>query len=467
MAQNIESSRKKLLFSNKDLTLLIWPLLVEQLLQITLGMADIIMVSSLGEASVSGVSLVDQINILLVQVFAALGTGGAVVCSQYIGRGDREMASKTAKQLLYTITSFALLILFAGIIAYKPLLRIIFGNVEADVMKSSQKYFLITLFALPSIALYNGCASLFRAEGNSKISMLTALLVNILNIGGNAVMIYGMKSGVEGVAIPTLISRTIAAIILFVLLYRPSSSATISIKNIFNIEIDWHIIARILKIGIPNGMENSTFQIGKILVLSLIATYGTSAIAANAATNTLASFQVLPGTALGLAVLTVIGQCMGAGEVEQACLYTKKLMFITYIFMWALNIPLLFLYPIILKLYNMTPLTQDLARLMVMTHGISAMVIWPISFVLPNVLRAAGDASFTMVISMISMWTVRVGMSYLFKYTGILGLVDALSLPYVYGSWGIWIAMIIDWIVRSVLFLYRYLSGVWKKKHII
>ena len=176
----------KKLFSNHDLWLLIWPLLVEQLLQITLGMADIVMVASLGEASVSGVSLVDSINVLLTQIFAALATGGAVVCSQYIGSGKYDMADKTAKQLLYTITAVSVFIMIAGFAFYKPLLRIIFGNIEEDVMSASRKYFLITLFALPGIAIYNAAAALFRAQGNSKVSMLIALLVNVLNIGGNA-----------------------------------------------------------------------------------------------------------------------------------------------------------------------------------------------------------------------------------------------------------------------------------------
>ena len=280
--------KSQLIFSNRSLWLLIWPLLVEQLLQITLGMADVAMVSSIGEAAVGGVSLVDQINILLTQVFAALATGGAVVCSQYIGAKRKDMANESARQLLYTVTLFSLALLFIGLVFYRQILSLVFGKIEADVMQNSRLYFLITLFALPGIALYSAAAALFRAQGNSRVSMAIALLVNVLNIGGNAIMIYGLKCGVEGVAVPTLLSRTAAAFVLLAKLYRakPSqenaSSAVLSIRGISRLHIEWSIVAKILKIGIPNGIENSAFQIGKILVLSLIATFGTGAISANA-----------------------------------------------------------------------------------------------------------------------------------------------------------------------------------------
>ena len=463
-------NKKDLIFSNRALWTLVWPLLIEQLLQITLGMADIIMVSSLGEASVSGVSLVDQLNILLTQIFAALATGGAVVCSQYIGSESNDMAEKTAKQLIYSISALALFILVSGVAFHRPILRLIFGQVEDSVMAASQKYFLITLLALPGIALYNAAAALFRAEGNSRISMLIALLVNILNIGGNAIMIYGLGCGVEGVAIPTLVSRTAAAIVLFVALYREKTgerNATISIKGISKVHFDWHLIGKILKIGVPNGLESSTFQIGKILVLSLITSYGTTAIAANAAANTLASFEVLPGAAIGLAMLTVVGQCTGAGRTDQASYYTKKLTGLAYAGFWVLNIPLLLSTWKILSLYGMSEETSKLAWLMTVWHGACGMLIWPLSFTLPNALRAAGDAAITMVISMISMWTVRVGLSYVLTFNHFFGLVERFGLPASFGAFSVWFAMIIDWIVRSVCFVGRFASGAWKTKKVI
>ena len=460
----------KKLFSSRGLFQLIWPLIVEQLLSILLGMADIVMVSSLGEASVSGVSLVDSINVLLVEVFAALGTGGAVVAAQYIGHNEYTMASKTAKQLLYTIVSVAVVIMVFCLLFYKQALSFIFGRIDADVMRAAKTYFLITILALPSIAVYNGCAALFRAQGNSRVSMLTSLLINILNIGGNAVLLYGMHWGVEGAAVPTLISRTIAALVLLVLLYRGrdyNGHAAISIKGISHIFFDGKLVKRILAIGVPNGLENGMFQIGKILVLSLIATYGTTAIAANAAANTLASFEVLPGASLGLAMLTVVGQCIGAGETEQAVYYTKRLMLVAYVSMILLNIPFLAGSYWILGFYHLSPETTKLAWYMTLTHGLCGMLIWPLSFTLPNVLRAANDAAFTMIISMISMWTVRVGMSYVFKWTGILGIENALGWPVSFGALGVWFAMILDWIVRSSCFIHRFRRGKWKSRKLI
>lgn len=435
---------------------------MEQLLQISLGIADIVMVSHLGEEAVSGVSLVDQINVLLTQVFAALATGGAVVCSQYIGRGSKAMANKTARQLIYTISGIALALMLAGLPLRRPLLRLIFGQVAPGVMAASQRYFLITLFALPGIALYNASAALFRSQGNSAISMDIALLVNVINIGGNALLIYGLGWGVEGVAVPTLLSRTAAAIVLLAALYRSKS-----IRGISNVQLDWHLIGKILKIGIPNGLENSTFQIGKILVLSLIATFGTQAIAANAAANTMSSFEVLPGNACSLAMLTVVGQCCGAGDLKQASYYVKKLMLFAYAGFWLWNLPLLMLIGRIVAFYGMSEETTRLATYMALLHGSVGLFFWPSSFTLPNALRAAGDVAYTMLVSMISMWTVRIGMSYVFKFTGIFGLPEAMGWPLSFGAMGVWFAMMLDWTARSIAFIVRFAQGYWRTKRVI
>ncbi|MBO4320581.1 MAG: MATE family efflux transporter [Treponema sp.] len=468
MKQRVKIESKDLMFSNRDLWTLIWPLLIEQSLQITLGIADIIMVSSLGESAVGGVSLVDQFNILLVNIFSALATGGAVVCSQYIGRSNMRMAEKTARQLIYAVTAVALIIMGICLLVRKPLLSLIFGSIEKDVMDASQKYFLITLLALPGIALYNAAAALFRAQGNSRISMIVAALVNVLNIGGNAWLIYGLHCGVEGVAIPTLISRLIAAIILLVLLYRQKSEGkAVSIRGIFHFEWDWHLVGRILKIGIPNCLENSMFQFGKILVLSLVATFGTAAIAANAAANTIAGFEVIPGAAVGMAMLTVIGQCMGAGKTEQASYYTKKMLFIAIASMWVLNIPLLLSARWLLVFYNMSPLTTDMAWWMMFLHGFFGMLIWSFSFSLPNALRASGDATFTMIVSILSMWIFRVGMSYLSARTRLFGIIDLMHWDECYGAVGTWLSMNVDWAVRSAFFIGRFISGKWKNATVI
>lgn len=452
------------IFSNRDLWRLIWPLLVEQLLQITVGMADIIMVASLGEEAVSGVSLVDQINVLLTQLFAALAAGGAVVCSQMIGSRNKVKASDSARQLLYVGAIASVAILVVGLIFHQPILSGIFGAVTPGVMANSQKYFLITLFALPGIAIYNSAAALFRAQGNSSVSMQTAVIANLINVGGNALLLFGFGCGVEGVAIPTVVSRTVGAIILMARLHKRGTleDAWVNIKGLWHVHLDGGLIKKILAVGIPSGVENSMFQVGKLIVLSLIASYGTAAVAANAVTATLASFQVFPGASVGLAMLTVVGQCVGAGRKDEADRYVKRLMAVAYAGLWIINIPMVIFATDVIGLYGLSGEVSDLAWLMTMTHGVCAMLLWPLSFTLPNALRASGHAMFTMCVSMITMWTVRVGLSYVFDATGIFGLMGAMGWPVSYGAEGTWMAMITDWVVRLSLFIWCYRR--WMKK---
>jgi len=441
----------------------------------SLGLVDIFMVSSLGEAAVSGVSLVDQINILLTALFGALATGGAVVCSQYIGRRDCRNSQETAKQLLLVVTVVSLFILVLGLFVYKPLLRLLFGNIEVDVMEASERYFLISLYAIPGIALYNAAAALFRANGNSRISMYIAILVNVLNIGGNAIMIYGMHYYVEGVAWPTCISRTVAALVLVLLLYYEKggkgvdkeTSRYISIKGLAKTRPNKELISKILKIGVPNMLENSSFQFGKVIVLNVVTLFGTGAIAANAAGNSLAGVEVIPGSALGICMLTVIGQCLGAGRKDQAVYYTKKLMLWAYVGFAALNIPFLLSSRWILGLLGLSEDTINAAWAIVMIHGVLGIIFWCASFCLPNALRAAGDAKYTMIVSMASMWTIRVGLSFVFQKTRLCGLMDYFNLPESYGAMCVWFAMISDWLVRITFILIRIASGKWLNKKVI
>lgn len=469
------SAPSDLLFSNRQLWQIIWPLVVEQILQISLGIADVFMVSSLGEEAVGGVSLVDQINVLLTAVFSALATGGSVVCSQYIGRKDSSKSQETSRQLLFVVTLVALFVMILGLFIYKPLLRLLFGNIEPGVMDASQRYFLISLYAIPGIAVYNAAAALFRANGNSRISMNIAFLINALNIGGNALLIFGFHFYVEGVAWPTFISRTLAALILVLLLYyekgykkeEKEKSIFISIKGISKTRPEPVLIGKILKIGIPNMLENSSFQFGKIIVLNLVTFFGTGAIAANAAGNTLSGVEVIPGSALGICMLTVIGQCLGAEKKDQAIYYTKKLMIWAYVGFAALNIPFLLSSHWILSFLGLEADTINAAWAIVLTHGIMGMLFWCASFCLPNALRAAGDANYPMVVSMASMWIVRVGFSFVFQRTRLCGLMDYFNLPDCYGALCVWFAMICDWLVRIAFFLARLAGGKWINKKVI
>lgn len=437
------------MFSNKDLKKLILPLLIEQILAVLVGMLDIMMVSGVGESAVSGVSLVDTIGILLINIFSALATGGAVVSAQYLGREDHENANIAANQLVLSTTFISLIIMFIALIWRVPILNLIFGHVEKSIMDSALIYFFITALSYPFLAIYNSCAALYRSMGNSKLSMQISFLMNAINVVGNALCIYGLHMGTEGVAIPTLISRAAAAIIMLLLIRNPQNLIHIDPK----LRLGFHpkMIQKILNIGVPNGLENSMFQVGKILVASLIATYGSTSIAANAVSNTVATFQIIPGVTIGLAVITVVGQCIGAKNYEESKQYTKKLLFLSHAGIIVLNAVIILLLPIILNLYNLSDETYQMARQIIILHGIVAMIIWPESFTLPNSLRASNDVKFTMLTSILSMWLCRIGMSY------ILGTYFHL------GVLGVWMAMMVDWLVRAIIFLFRYKNERWKK----
>ncbi|WP_207667815.1 MATE family efflux transporter [Mobilisporobacter senegalensis] len=436
------------MFTRKDLQKLIFPLIIEQVLAITVGMADIIMVAKAGEAAASGVSLVDTINILLINIFAALATGGAVVSAQFLGHDDKKSACKSANQILITVFTIAVTIMLIALIGNKEILSLAFGNVETDVMNNARLYFLISAFSYPFLGLYNACAALFRSMGNSKVSMYISFGMNGINIIGNAIFLYGFHAGVEGVAIPTLISRITGAIIMLLLIRN--TKYNIHIGREFSFKPDFTLIKKILRIGVPNGLENSMFQIGKVIVQSLIASFGTTAIAGNAIANTVASFEIIPGSAIGLALITVVGQCVGAGELEQAKYYTIKLMKITFIIMGILNVIIALLCGPIVNFYHFSKETTEIAYNLIMYHSVVCIFIWPLSFTLPNALRAASDVKFTMMVSIISMWVWRIIFSYVLgKYYGL-------------GVLGIWIAMTLDWLFRGSCFVIRFLKGKWR-----
>lgn len=448
-----KQDRSHYLFSNRELANLIGPLVIEQLLAVFVGMADSIMVANVGEAAVSGVSLVDNIMILIINIFAALATGGAVVAGQYIGRKDEKSACKAATQLVWFVSLSAVAIMILVYFGKDIILNQVFGHITAEVKGHADIYLLIVTASIPFIALYNGGAAIFRAMGNSQVSMRVSLLMNAINVTGNAILVFGLRIGTAGVAIPTLISRMVAAIVITVLLCN--QTRILHIERTLKFRFDGRMIRKILAIGVPNGLENSMFQLGKILVLSLVSTFGTYAIAANAVSNAIALFQILPGMAISLAITTVISQCVGANDYEQIHYYLKKLLAIIYVAMVG-TVALIFLaLPLILKAYNLSDQTAATATNIIHFHGISAMIIWPLSFALPAAYRAAGDAKACMYTSIVSMWIFRIGFSYLVgKYMGL-------------GVFGVWVAMVIDWVVRAICFVIRYFNGKWKHGAIV
>ena len=446
MRQTVTENR---LFSKKDLRKLIIPLILEQTLAITVGMADTMMISSAGEAAVSGVSLVDMFNNLIISVLAALATGGAVVTSQCIGAGRREEACRSARQLVFTEAAITIGISVLVLLFHRQILGLFFGQIEADVMQNAIIYLIISVFSFPLLAVYDSCAALYRSMGNAQITLKISLLMNVINVVGNAIGVYVLKLGVAGVAIPSLVSRGVAGVVLFTLLHNPDNLVFLTREKF---KVDATIVKRILFIGIPSGIENGIFQLGRVLVVSIIAAFGTSQIAANGVANSLDSMGCIVGQAMSLAMITVIGRCVGAGEEGQVRYYTKKLLGAPYFYTAVINSIILLLLPWILQIYGLGEETTRLSYILVMIHDGMAIFLWPASFVLPNMLRACNDVKYTMVVSIFSMITFRIGFSYVFG---------------VHMGWmavGVWAAMVIDWVFRVLCFVGRYLAGTWRKK---
>lgn len=447
------NKEETVIFDRKMLVKLIVPMVIEQLLSVTVGMADMIMVSGAGEEAVSGISLVNSINVLLIMVFAAMASGGSVVVSQLLGSGDREKACKGANQQMMICILIAVVVTAAALVFNRNILVLIYGSVDALVMENAVKYFYITALSFPFLAVYNVGSALFRVMGNSHISMFMSVIMNVINIAGNAVFVFGFHMGVEGVACPTLISRFVAALVLLVLIRNEKLPVHVDKRLRFG--WDGEMLKKIMRIGVPQSLENSMFQVGKLLTQSLISGFGTAAIAANACASTVEVLADIPGTAMSLALVTIVGRCVGAGEYGQARNYTGKLIKITYIFMIVLNMILLLLAQNIAGWYNLTELGTHYAVQLIVYHSICCMLIWPLAFTLASALRSAGDAKFTMTSSVISMWIFRIVLAYV--------IAEGMNM----GVLGVWIAMTIDWAVRAVLNVTRFLGGRWETKSLV
>ena len=435
-------------FSKEDLRRLIVPLVIEQLLAITVGLFDSVMVSQVGEAAISAVSLVDTVNVLLVNAFSALATGGAVIAGQYLGRRETAKAGHSGAQLLLFMGEVSLLVMALFYLGKGFVLNVVFGQVEPDVAAYANTYYMIVEASTPFLAIYSAGAALFRVMGNSKISMWVSLGMNIINVVGNAILIFGVRMGVEGVAIPTLVSRAVAAAVMVVLLRR-MPGLPLRVER-FTLRHDRYVVRNILRFGVPNGLESSMFQLGKILLLSTVSVLGTASVAANAIGNTVCTFQCVAGNALGLAMVTVVSRCVGAGSYEKARQYTWKLLKSTYLYMGGSIVVIALALPLIMKLYNVSDQAAEYARQIILMHGGAALILWPASFTLPQALRAAGDTRFTMVISTVSMWTLRVGFGVLLgRFWG-------------FGVLGIWMAMFADWALRVAFFVPRFRGHKWE-----
>ncbi len=431
-------------FSDKSIRKLIIPIVIEQTLAITMGIADTVMVSSCGEPVVSGISLVDQINVLLVSLFSALAAGGSIVVAQFMGHGDDKLVKKASAQLFLAVVFISTVFMCIAVIFDNSILNLLYKKLEPEVFSNASVYFCIVALSFPFLGIYNSGAALFRAIGNSKISMNISFVANIINIAGNALLIYGLKMGAAGAAAATLFSRIISSICIMYTLFR---NKKLSFK--ITIRPDREMLKKILYISVPTGLENSIFQIGKLIVSTMTAGLGTVVITANAITNSIAGFQNIPSNAIGTGLITVTGQTIGAGDEKTAYKLIGKFLRTSYIYTAFLGVLIFAFARQICFIYNLSEETTDLVVLVLRFNCIMSILAHTPSFSLPNALRAAGDVRYTMTVAIASMWIFRIG------------LANILGLRLGYGLLGIWAAMTIDWIVRSIFYVYRLVSGKW------
>ena len=437
------------LFDNRTLLMMMLPIIAEQLLNSLMGMADSMMVSNVGSAALSGVSLVDSINNLVVQAFNAMATGGVIICSNYIGQKNTKKAEEAAKQLLMISTVISLLLMALCLVLRLTLLRLIFGTVDDDVMNAAGIYFFMTALSYPGISLAAAGSAIYRAQGNTRLPMTVAIISNSINIMGNAIMIWGFGLGVFGAAAATLFSRTFSTVVLLLLLHRKKQK--ISVRDYRSFRPDGQNISRILSLGIPNGIENSMFQFGKLAIQSSVSTLSTAAVAAQAMTNIMENVNGIAGVAIGTGLMTIVGQCLGAGKKDEAVYYIRKMIVWAYI---AILCSCLFVYIIIRPVTWLGGMEAESAKLCIYMIGWITIVkplVWSPSFVIAYGMRAAGDVKFSMIVSSCTMWLCRVTLAtFLIRVMG-------------FGTMGVWIGMFADWSIRAIIFTLRFKFGKWVK----
>lgn len=441
------------MFSNRMICALLVPVVLEQLLNSIMGTADTMMVSNVGSAAISAVSLVDSINILVIQAFSALAAGGAIVCAQYIGQQNHKKANESARQVLFIITAISVAVSLLCLVFQRPLLRLIFGSVEAEVMRNSRIYFFFTALSFPFIAAYDAAASIFRAQDNTRGPMLISMISNVMNIVGNAIMIWGFHLGVEGAALSTLVSRIFCAVVVLLQLRRDRQP--IVVRDYYKIRPDWWMIRRILGLGIPSGVENSMFQLGKLAIQSTVSTLGTVAIAAQAMTNILENLNGIAAIGVGVGLMTIVGQCLGAGRKDEAIYYIRKLCVIAEVILICSCLLVFLLVRPITILGGMETESAKMCIHMISWITVVKPLVWTMAFIPGYGLRAAGDVKFSMITSCVTMWSCRFCLCVL------------LIRVFGFGPMGVWIGMFADWTLRGIIFSLRFHSRKWLEHQVI
>lgn len=442
-----------LTFTRAELWKLLYPLMLEQLLTSFMGMADTMMVTRAGSEAISAVSLVDSINILVIQILSAMAAGGTIICSQYIGHKDLKKCNAAARQVVLTVLMISIPLALLCLILRRPLLGLVFGSVDPAVMENGVTYFFYTSISFPFLALFESGAAFYRAGGNSRFPMTLSVISNCLNIFGNAVLIFGFDMGVAGAAISTLLSRIFSAVVIFCFLRKPKQP--IVIDHYLRIRPDFRMIQKVLSIGVPSGIENGMFQFGKLAIQSSVSTLGTINIAANAMMIILENLNGIGGIGIGIGLMTVVGQCIGAGRIEEAKYYIVKIstiaeavVLVSCVIVFAIAKPVMWI-------AGMDPEAAGICFKMLIYVSVVKPVVWIPAFIPAYGMRSAGDVKFSMIASSITMWCCRV-------------LVTTLLIrEFGFGPIAVWIGMSLDWLVRGIVYSLRYRSGKWLNHAVI
>ena len=457
--------KSQLMFSRKDLLKIIIPVFFQQILNMTIGMINTMMVSNAGDAAVAGVSLVATLDNVLIVFFTALVTGGAVIVAQRLGTSNTKDISEAAKQLLYATTIMATLVTTVVLTFREPLLGSLFGDAEADVLMHANNYFFLVALSFPFLGISEAAGACFRSSGNSMIPLINSLIINGVVIGCNGIFVIWLEMGAQGAALSTLIARIVGAALLLGLVLN--KKYPVHIENLFHYKPSLKVIKGILQIGVPNGIENTLFQLGRLFTQALISTFATAIIAANSMALNLANFQYAVNTAFSVVIIPVVGRCIGAKKIDQAKYYSFRLMMAEYVMMWlVIGVTLIFIRPI-MSAYGVSADAVEMTIKLVLYHSIMAAAIYPLGFLLPSTFRAASDVKFTLYVSMISMWCLRVALAYFLALESVT-IFNVITIPGLgMGIIGVWVAMFLDWILRSTLYLIRYARGRWLKSKLL
>ena len=412
-----------------------------------MGIVDTFVVSYVSEAAVSGVSLVNMFNTIFIYLFMALASGGAVVISQYLGSRDEKNTIESSSQLLMFSTWFSIILAVLVLIFNRGLLRLLFGSVENSVMEACITYLRISAYSFPALAIYNSGASLYRSMGKTDVTMYISIISNLINVVGNFIGVFILHAGVAGVAYPSLIARAFSAVVITVLLFNKKYEAHYEKESL--VKLDRRLLSKILKIAIPNGIENGIFQLVKVALSSVVALFGTYQIAANGVAQSIWSLAALIGVTMGPVYITVIGQCMGAKDIDSGKYYFKKLTKLTLVLSIVWNLLVFVITPVFMQFYALSDQTKYLIVILVLIHNIFNTVAFPFSGPLSNGLRATGDVKYTMIVSIASTVLGRFIFSIIFAIYFNMGVI------------GIAFAMCLDWTIRGIIFFARFKSNKW------